>query len=157
MTDMREKRRMFWNVRAMPSLVMRSGLIPVIFLPSSVTVPSVRSVHPRDDVEHGGLSRAVGPYEADKFSLLETQVKVVYRDQSSKPHPHALNVQDHAGLSPFNRSARLTLAAKPLISSNRNSRSPMSPLGYQTTTTTRAKENMTILRPGIPRMVIEPK
>ena len=39
--DMVEKRRMFWNVRAIPAFITMSGRAPVMLRPSNAIVPSV--------------------------------------------------------------------------------------------------------------------
>ena len=58
-----------WNVRPMPRRARWCGLIVVMSLPSSTTVPPVGGCRPGDDVEQRGLARAVGTDETGHLVL----------------------------------------------------------------------------------------
>ena len=57
-------RRMFWNVRAMPAAAMRSGRMPVMLRPLSVTEPSVGVYTPVIMLKAVVLPAPLGPMSA---------------------------------------------------------------------------------------------
>ncbi len=57
-------RRIFWKVRAMPGLLICSGFLPVMSLPSRHDVALGGLIDAGQHVEHGGLARAVGADQA---------------------------------------------------------------------------------------------
>jgi hypothetical protein len=50
-------------------------------------------IKPGDDVEHGGFARTVGANETNNFALLNVQVKIINRDQTTKLHCQVINFQ----------------------------------------------------------------
>ena len=54
-------KRMFWKVRAIPKRVIAYGFIPLIFLPSNFTVPSVGVYTPVNILNTVVLPAPFGP------------------------------------------------------------------------------------------------
>ena len=52
---------MFWNVRAMPALVMTCGALPVMLRPSNVTCPVVGLYRPVSVLKNVVLPAPLGP------------------------------------------------------------------------------------------------
>ena len=111
-------------------------------------------VHAGDDVERGGLTRAVGSDEGHDLALVDLQTQVIHGDHAAELHGDILNRQNvlaHLDATSFALSFfRKSFPKKLMMASQENSLSPMMPLRKNSTTIIMTTENTSIRKP--PRM-----
>ena len=111
-------------------------------------------VHAGNDVERGGLSRAVGSDKGHDLALVDLQAQVIHGDHAAELHGDILNRQNvlaHLDATSFALSfSRKSFPKKLMMASQENSLSPMMPLRKNSTTIMMTTENTSIRKP--PRM-----
>ena len=88
------KRRMFWNVRVMPSRATTIRGLMGDVLPVELDGAGRRRDHPREQVEQRGLARAVGPDDPVDGAGRQAQVVVGERDQAAEALGQAADRED---------------------------------------------------------------
>ena len=120
--DIVGNRRMFWNVRAMPIAVIRSGRAREISRPSKLIDPAARPVEPGEHVEERRLAGAVGPDHRGDRPSCELEVEPVDGDQAAEALAHRLGGQQ--GSRGAHRGARSSWTVS---TSRRSAPAPASP------------------------------
>ena len=94
-TVIRAKRRMFWKVRAMPSVVDLVRILAGDVLAAQCDRAGGRGQKSGDNVEQGRLAGAVGTDDAEDFSSAELQVVVGEGLQSPETPAEVHRFEDH--------------------------------------------------------------
>ena len=88
------KSRMFWNVRAIPSLVMSCRLQPRQRLAVEADLTARGLVDAGHHVEAGGLAGAVRPDQAEDLALLDVEGHLVERGDATEPDGDVVDLED---------------------------------------------------------------